>query len=300
MNARSILLILAAVLITVGTGYIARSWLINQRTQLAQPAAAPQPVQKTHVLVAESNLPAGSFLKEQNFRWQAWPDEAVPENYMIQGEVELVELTGAVARRAFTAGEPITRSLIVKPGERGFLAAVLRPGYRAVALQVNATSAIAGLVFPGDRVDIIITYLIEEGLIRSRARERHASETILTNVRILAIDQEMENPDGTPRVGKNATFEVTPKQAEMISMLREMGRLSLALRPLAKDEEELKRIVESGAPIEEPDPTQGETYTLDTEVSNLLNRLYYPPRRQQEQSVRVVRGNQAEKTNVRQ
>jgi len=287
MSVRNIVLILAAVLIMAGTGLVARSWLADQRAQMAAGAQpAPQaPIKKIYVLVADADLPTGSFIKEENLTWQVWPDDKLHASYMIQENTKIEDLLGAVVRRAIAAGEPISTSRILKPGDRGFLAAVLRPGYRAVAVRVDATSSISGLVFPGDRVDIMLTHSISNG-----ESQRRATETVLTNVRVLAIDQKVDDTDESPKVGKNATLEVTPKQAEMLAVLVDLGKLSFALRSLAKDQEELERIANSGEPLEEPDPERGKTHTWDSEVS----RLIWRPSRANQDVVQVSRGSQTE------
>jgi pilus assembly protein CpaB len=287
MSVRNIVLILAAVLIMAGTGLVARSWLADQRAQMAAGAqSAPQaPIKKIYVLVADADLPTGSFIKEENLTWQVWPDDKLHASYMIQENTKIEDLLGAVVRRAIAAGEPISTSRILKPGDRGFLAAVLRPGYRAVAVRVDATSSISGLVFPGDRVDIMLTHSISNG-----ESQRRATETVLTNVRVLAIDQKVDDTDESPKVGKNATLEVTPKQAEMLAVLADLGKLSFALRSLAKDQEELERIANSGEPLEEPDPERGKTHTWDSEVS----RLIWRPSRANQDVVQVSRGSQTE------
>lgn len=287
MSVRNIVLILAAVLIMAGTGLVARSWLADQRAQMAAGAqSAPQaPIKKIYVLVADADLPTGSFIKEENLTWQVWPDDKLHASYMIQENTKIEDLLGAVVRRAIAAGEPISTSRILKPGDRGFLAAVLRPGYRAVAVRVDATSSISGLVFPGDRVDIMLTHSISNG-----ESQRRATETVLTNVRVLAIDQKVDDTDESPKVGKNATLEVTPKQAEMLAVLVDLGKLSFALRSLAKDQEELERIANSGEPLEEPDPERGKTHTWDSEVS----RLIWRPSRANQDVVQVSRGSQTE------
>lgn len=287
MSVRNIVLILAAVLIMAGTGLVARSWLADQRAQMAAGAQpAPQaPIKKIYVLVADADLPTGSFIKEENLTWQVWPDDKLHASYMIQENTKIEDLLGAVVRRAIAAGEPISTSRILKPGDRGFLAAVLRPGYRAVAVRVDATSSISGLVFPGDRVDIMLTHSISNG-----ESQRRATETVLTNVRVLAIDQKIDDTDESPKVGKNATLEVTPKQAEMLAVLVDLGKLSFALRSLAKDQEELERIANSGEPLEEPDPERGKTHTWDSEVS----RLIWRPSRANQDVVQVSRGSQTE------
>lgn len=280
MSARSIMLIAAALLLTVGTMFIARSWLANQRaapvTEIVQ-----QPTQ-TKVLVARADLPAGTFVTEQHLRWQVWPDDNLPDSYLVEGQFQSQVLHGAVVRRGIANGTPIIRTLMIKPGDRGFLAAVLRPGWRAYSIKVNATSSIAGLVFPGDRVDLLMTHKIRN---TGSGLEQQVSETVLTNLRVLAIDQTLDDQDDQPRVGKTVTFEVTPKQAEILAVADTIGRLSLSLRSLAKNEAELKKLIESGKPLAETNPTRGRTATLDFEASVLKNII--------NSNVAVVRGTKA-------
>ena len=280
MSVRNIILILVAVAITAGTGLVARSWISSQRPPTVA-AAPPPPVKKMLVLVADKDLPAGTFIKENSLTWQSWSDEKPHPSYLIKNRDDETRLYGAVVRRGISAGQPITIGRIIKSGERGFLAAVLRPGYRAVSLRINATSSIAGLIFPGDRVDIILTHSV-----KADGPSRRVSETVLTNVRILAIDQKTDDQDSAPKLGKNATFEVTPKQAEMLSVLSDLGKLSLSLRSLAKDEAELQRLANSDDPLAEPDPTKGKTHTWDSEVSRLIRR----PSAMNQQKVQVIRG----------
>jgi pilus assembly protein CpaB len=280
MSVRNIILILVAVAITAGTGLVARSWIGSQRPPPV--AAAPPPtVKKTFVLVADKDLPAGTFIKENLLTWQSWPDEKPHPSYLIKNKDDETLLFGSVVRRGISAGQPITSGRIVKSGDRGFLAAVLRPGYRAVSLRVNATSSIAGLIFPGDRVDIILTHSVKVD-----GPKRRVSETVLTNVRVLAIDQKTDDQDSAPKVGKNATFEVTPKQAEMLSVLSDLGKLSLSLRSLAKDEAELQRLAKSEEPLAEANAERGKTHTWDSEVSHLLRQ----PSATSQRKVQVIRG----------
>jgi pilus assembly protein CpaB len=292
MNARNIILIVVAVLLVGGTAFLAKNWLSAQRAPVQQ-AAPVKEEPKIQVLVAETDMPTGTFLKEISFRWQSWPDNQIPPNYLLKGEFDPKSLEGAVLRRTLAAGEPLTRGRFVSPGERGFLAAVLKPGFRAMSMRVNATSSIAGLVFPGDRVDLILThgieikYLNEEGK-PEQSETRNVSETILSNVRILAIDQTLESQTNAPQVGKNVTFEVTPKQAEMLAVSDEIGKISLSLRSLAKDEEELKRLAETGEDPDMGDPFKQPTVTWDTEASQPLH--FNPPGRPNGDAITIFRG----------
>ena len=220
MSIRNIILIAAALLISVVTVFVARSWLDSQRAHpqvITQVAPEPKGVK---VLVAKVAMPTGVFIQEEHLLWQIWPDEDVPESYFMEEEVDaemMQQIVGAVVRRGFSAGEPITPKRFISPGDRGFLAAVLRPGYRAIAIRVNATSGVSGLVFPGDRIDIILTHTVSDRT-GEEVVERRASETVLENVRVLAIDQSVDETSNEPNYAKNFTLEVTPKQAEMVSL----------------------------------------------------------------------------------
>lgn len=291
MSVRNIILIVAALLITAGTTIVARSWLAAQRAQpVAAAQQAPEP-QGIKVLVAKVPLPTGIFIQEDQLRWQIWPGEEVPETYLTEDQMKPEDLYGAVVRRGFTAGEPIVSTRVIRPGDRGFLAAVLRPGYRAIAIRVNATSGVSGLVFPGDRIDIILTHSIT---VRTGedAIERRASETVLENVRVLAIDQRVDENATEPSLASNFTLEVTPKQAEMVSVVRELGNLSISLRSLAKDEEELERLANQEEPLKEVDPERGSTHTWDSDVSRLVGAR--SGRADNKKVVNITRGNQVE------
>ncbi|MDH3595142.1 MAG: Flp pilus assembly protein CpaB [Rhodospirillales bacterium] len=261
MSARSILLIAAALLLTVGTVFVARNWLENRKPG---PAPVAEKAVHTEVLVARSDLPTGTFINEQHVRWQIWPDDNLPPNYLVKGKVDRAKLFGSVLRRGVAAGQPIIRSQIVKPGDRGFLAAVLKPGHRAYTIKISAASAIAGLIFPGDRIDLILTQKI--------GKRQQVSETILQNLRILAIDQSINDQTNKPRVGKTATFEVSPKQAEILAVSSSLGKLSLSLRSLARTDAELADIINTGQALQEADATRGGTFTRDSEASVLRGR----------------------------
>ena len=119
MSARSIMLIAAVLLLTLGTVFVARAWLDARRTDVATPLE-PKRDEVTRLLVAETALPAGTFLKEEHLRWQAWPNDGIPESYFIEKQTVPDNLYGAVVRRGVAAGEPITRPRLIKSGDRGF------------------------------------------------------------------------------------------------------------------------------------------------------------------------------------
>ncbi len=295
MSIRNILLILGALFMMGGTAFVAKNWLDAQRApvQVAGEVEAPPAPVLTYVLIAKSDIPLGTFLQQEDLEWQAWPDDGLAESYLIQDAFDETTLIGSVARQNISAGEPITQGRMVAPGDRGFLAAVLKPGFRAVSIEVDATSGIGGFVFPGDRVDLILSHTIQDSSLEDRT-ERRASETILTNVRILAVDQTTDNTtESEPSIADTATLELSPRQAEMIATVRDMGQLSLSLRSLIKDDEELQRLSRGEAPLEEPEPEKGRTYTWDSDVSVLVPRPGIG-----ETKVVVARGSEVEELDI--
>lgn len=238
MNPRSIILILFALLFAGGTVYFANSWLNAQRNALSRTQARPQQVEAPEhaILVAKRPLPAGTFVRKEHLRWQAWPKAELAKSYVeradsdAQVDKQIAAFTGAVVRKGIAVGEPITTGRVVKPGERGFLAAVLHPDMRAVSVKVKDFTATAGFIFPGDRVDLLLTHTIKQGKIG-----RRASETVLTNIRVLAVDQRTDDLNAKAKAKvKTVTLEVTPKQVEMVNVARSLGVLSLSLRAVAR------------------------------------------------------------------
>ena len=233
MNAKSLILIVAALLFAGGTAFVA-SRLMGQKP-VQQVQVQEQPGKK--VLVAKGNLPAGTFIKEEDVSWQKWPTDGVNDNYLLDG-TDINTVVGAVVRKGIVAGEPITEAQIARPGDRGFLAAVLTPGMRAISIDVNEPSSVAGLVFPGDRIDVLlnmqftITETGSDGSQQASQYRPQTSETVLENVRLLATDRNLNDIEGEPKKINTVTIEVTPKQAEMIKVAASMGQLALSLRGL--------------------------------------------------------------------
>ena len=259
MRVKTIVLAAVAVGAAFGAATLARDWLESQQLALQAQLAANKPepvkVETAKVLVARDDMPAGTFLKEDNVRWADWPKDGVAATYFVEKDTTTEDMNGAVVRTGLTAGEPLTAGRIVRPGDRGFLAAVLRPGMRAISVPINATTGISGFIFPGDFVDLLLTQSLKRG-----QTTRHASETVLREVRVLAVDQRVSDQEGKPAIAKTATLEVTPKQAEEIAVVMEIGRLSLALRSLPQE-------TEAGEAIIEP---FGPTLTWDSQVSRVL------------------------------
>jgi pilus assembly protein CpaB len=259
MRIRTLVLFLAAVVLAGGTGMLVRSYLAQKTAEVeAAPLARPAPPQKS-VLVARNAITRGQILKPQDFSWQVWPEGGVDRNYIQAGSRPAEAFTGWVARDPFAPGEPISDAKIVSPGSRGFLAAALAPGMRAVSVPVTATSGISGFVFPGDQVDILITHTPLSG---NNEAQHKASETVLHDVRVIAVDQKLDSKGNEALVAHTATLEVTPKQSEIIAVASEMGKLSLSLRSLA--------VAEEKSPADSASGDERGTFTLDSEVSQLL------------------------------
>lgn len=276
MSPRTIILILAAVSTVGGTVYFARNWLNSERAALEAMRKKPEvkKVAKIYVLVAKVNLAPGTFLKPNHVTWQVWPSASLHSTYFRRKSFEIESLVGSVVRRGISAGEPMTKGRIAKPGDRGFMAAVLNPGMRAATLRINAVTGVAGFAFPGDRVDILLTHRIT---IAGR-RGRVATETLLTSVRILAIDQNVVENQTKARVAKTVTLEVTPKQAEFLTVAANLGRLSLTLRSLGRTVggSSRDRILASGVVLDlnalaNRAPSRGRSFTLDSQTSRLLS-----------------------------
>jgi len=242
MDRKKLVLLLAALVIAAGTALIARSMFAGSSAPQATAASVAAEPTGPRVLVAQRSLPVGTILTQDAIGFQAWPTELVQDAYFIDGEADVTQLLGTVVRFPITAGEPVTQGGLVAPGDRGFLAAALSPGMRAITVPVNANTAVAGFVFPGDRVDLLMTH---------DANGLKATETILRNLRVLATDQStsQNTVDGktSVRTFSTVTLEVTPKIAEKISVAQTVGTLSLSLRPIADSASDLERALASGS-----------------------------------------------------
>ncbi len=285
MNSKRIIFLLLAVVVAGATAFLARTWLQAERAAMAaqlggqRPAPAKPTVQ---VLVARNVLRTGQIIKADDLRWQPWPQGMLPPTYIVEGKRALADFAGAVARSQFHVGEPIVETDIVMPGSRGFLAAVLKPGMRAVSVPASATSAVSGFIHAGDRVDVLLTHVLN-----GPTGQHSATETILRNARVIAMDQKLDfAPGDKPDVAKTATLELTAKQAEIVTLAVKMGDLSLSLRGLQSADEERDSAGDDDATAE-----LGESYTHDTQVSRLIKDPT-PPMKPSEvkPSVFVLRG----------
>ena len=249
MDARKLILLVGALVVAAITAFMARSMMSG--ASAPQAGAVPtsvQPQNTTEVLVAKRELPVGTILDAQSLEFRPWPKELVEGAYYVKSESDPAKLVGTVVRFPIPAGQPVTQGALVKPGDRGFLAAALAPGMRAVTVPVSAQSAVAGFVFPGDRVDLILTQSVAGG---GDGPALKASETVLRNLRVLATDQKTDkatDDKGNTIVTtySNVTVEATPKIAEKIAVAQTIGTLSLSLRSIADNQGELEDAIANG------------------------------------------------------
>lgn len=229
------------ILAVAGFAAVAAAFLVRGMASApAAPAVSAEPqtivkeveVSQIKVLVAAADLPIGTLISPSDFRWADWPERTVNPSYFTEtvNPDAMETLAGSVVRTSLFADEPILPQKIVQKGETGFMAALLNPGKRAVSVEISPESASAGFILPDDRVDVILTYEVEvlqgEDLV-----EQTIVVTAMENVRVLAIDQMFGEVDGVPALtGSTATLELSPEEAELISLAARKATISLTLR----------------------------------------------------------------------
>ncbi|HEY2871017.1 MAG TPA: Flp pilus assembly protein CpaB [Reyranella sp.] len=267
MTSKRMVFLLLAVIVAGATAFMARAWLQSERAALIAQVGAPKeaPVAPTlQVLVARNPVHTGQIVKPDDLRWQSWPEGSMAPTYIVEGKRPMSDFVGAVARGPIAAGEPITDGKLVLTGTRGFMAAVLQPGTRAVSVPITATTAVSGFIYAGDRVDVLLTHVLNS----DKSVQHTATETVLRNARVIAMDQRLDfSPGDKPDVAKTATLELTPKQSEIITLAVKMGDLSLALRSLQDPDQKPDEASENAAA--EP----GDSFTDDAQVSHLIRPM---------------------------
>ncbi|EGD57300.1 Flp pilus assembly CpaB [Novosphingobium nitrogenifigens DSM 19370] len=245
MDRKKLILLVGALIFAIATSLAARALLTGGSTP--QAIAAAKVLDGPKVLVAQRALPVGTIITADAVSYQAWPKDLVQDAYFLQDKTDMQKLLGTVVRNPITAGQPITTGSLVAPGDRGFLAAALGPGMRAVTIPVSTRTGVAGFVFPGDHVDLLLTQSVKGD---GESQALKATETILKNLRVLATDQstDQETVDGHTRVKgfSLVTVEATPKIAEELAVAESIGTISLSLRSIADNSSELEQAVASG------------------------------------------------------
>ena len=268
-------------------GYIALQ-LVNPpaRPQIAEAAPPPPPPpERVRVLVAARQLAVGTLIKDEDFTAREIPPEDAPEGALAQSDQVRAEMRGAMLRRFLDPGATIARADFLRPRDRGFLAAVLRPGTRAISIGVDATTGAAGLIWPGDQVDVILTQELQAN--DAPLARRVVGETILADVRVIAVDQQLTQGPGAAeapagrQLARTVSLEVTPEQAERIAVARTLGRLDMTVRSMDQTPEDaLARAASS---------------VFSQDVSPALARSTNSPGAR----VRVIQGNDSQEVNFR-
>ena len=279
MNARGIVLIVVALVLAGLAAFFARSYLVGTPDVVAEARQGPK------VLIAKRDLPIGKIIDDKDFAWQEWPVETVHPGYVVDSQKKMADYFGHVVRASMVIGEPVTLAKLVKQGDRGFMAAILKPGMRAITIPVTRITGVGGFLFAGDRVDILLsrTATDDNGVVRQ------VTETVFRNVRVLGMDTRAGHAIGQPaRRARTATIEVTPTLAEKIKVLQRLGGITLSLRSLAREQDP-----ETGELILEKNEEISEVKSLswDAEVSSLVEPLEIGKQRVK---ITVNRGNQVQ------
>lgn len=230
----------AARIVVLGIAIVAGGVAAMLASAPEKPAAPPPPqpvvqIETDEVLIARSDIGLGQSITADALQWQTWPVAAAGPAFIRKSAKPdaITQLTATIARVPFAAGEPIRESKLIRANGSGFLAAILPSGMRAVSTEISPETGAGGFILPNDHVDVILSRRDREAERQSNGIEVHVSETILSNVPVLAIDQSIEDKGNQKVVvGKVATLELSEAQAEILANARTLGSLSLALRSL--------------------------------------------------------------------
>lgn len=248
----------------------------------------------TEVLVAAKSLQTGSVLKERDVKWQAWPEKSMFKGLIKksdQVDEKDIDVYDVPLRRNLQAGEPVTRQALIPDikGGNNFLAASIAPGMRAVAIGVKANTSAGGFVAPGDRVDVILSYAprLQSGAKEYSAAivQQYASQTILHNVKVLAVDQNAADEGREAKVAKTVTLEVSKEGAEVLALGDRMGDITLALRRIGDNE------------VPAPDARSITTDATTSQVIRKVNDAMYKGKTGN--SIRLYSGNSIQNVPVR-
>jgi pilus assembly protein CpaB len=227
-TARIVVLIIA-----LGAGGIA-AYLASGSDNKPAPAIPVAQLATVDVLVAKSDIGLGQSVKPEDLQWQTWPTATASSTLIRRTDRPnaTTEIIGQIARAPFVSGEPIREQKLVKADGSGFMAAILPTGMRAVSTEITPETGAGGFILPNDRIDVILSK--HEKNPDRQGAETVQSETVLTNIRVLAIDQAPKEKEGQNSVvGRTVTLELKPEQAETLARVRQSGTLSLALRSIA-------------------------------------------------------------------
>ena len=242
MKARFAILLLINILLIIGV--VAFLGMGREEPQQQVTGQVEPPVEEQiDVLSAAANLSPGTLIQPSDLIWQPWPKANLADTFVSkprempadQASALMNTVSGSVVRLGIGKGQPIVAGAIIKPGEKGFLAAILAPGKRAISINISTSSGGAGLIVPGDRVDVLLSLAVKVKQRGGDETDRRATETYIPDLRLIALDQKVSVDPKEPIVGRTATLEVTPHQAEMLALGEDLGRMSLSLRSVQSD-----------------------------------------------------------------
>ena len=231
MNAARIGVLVLALVAAGLAAFLARGLVSSGKDAPVETKVVEEPT--TEVLVAVQNMEVGQRVRKSDLRWQRWPETSLNGAYITQSArpMAMDDYDGAVVRSSILGGEPVTADKLVSLTGAGFMSALIAPGMRATAIRITPETSAGGFVLPNDRVDIV---------------DVQRGQTILRNVRVLAIDQRVNEKAGEQvAVGKTATLELTPAQVELVAVAETEGRLALSLRSMG-DEGRTDEVLQAG------------------------------------------------------
>ena len=232
------IIIIGLALVLSGVVYFVVPKLMRSPAPQAQQAQAAQLAAK-EVLVAAHNLPAGQVLKAEDMRWQKWPEQGLDPNYLVHEKgADPKNEVGMIVLHGIETGEPILSARLLKAGDTSFMAAELPPGMRAISIKIDGISATSGFILPGDYVDVLLS---EHYTVKSNPQQsqdagpppfdtREINTIVLRDIKVLAIDQSVQDLDSKPKTGGSATLEVALPDAQKLTIAGSLGNLSLLLR----------------------------------------------------------------------
>ncbi|HTH16745.1 MAG TPA: Flp pilus assembly protein CpaB [Magnetospirillum sp.] len=284
MNVRAALRIVSIFVLAVVAALLLRGLFI---ASTSAPAAPPMNAVQT----AAARLPVGTLLKADDLAWRDEPADAVKKGEIVRGSPAAHKLAGAVVRRVLDEGATITEKDVVFPDAPGFLAAALQPDMRAVSVAIDEVSGNAGLILPGDRVDLLLTHNLRDSEIGAQGTPKVATETVLADVRIIAVGSTLRAPEGdtpaaaTANRARTVTLEVTARDGETVAVASRLGQLSLALRSLAVSR--AKDGADAPAPAQ---PIWGRDISQVVRMADVPAKSHYQPVAAGPASVKVFRG----------
>jgi pilus assembly protein CpaB len=268
MLVRNLLLVLGGLAMLAGLA-LSAVWF-SQTSRGPAPEAARAPIVQPAILIAARPIATGTLLRPEDTTWRDTGPGGIGPGNLVRGQISDTDLLGAVARRNFGAGEPLVASELVKSNERGFLAAALKPGARAVSIAVDAPQSVSGLILPDDRIDVLLIQSFGDSL--ADIARKQVGETVLTDLRVIAVDQSLNPIAKTDladrrvivsetQLPKLVTLEVSPRQAEVLLVASQLGRLGISVRAL------------EGSGAETADASSATAAIWASDVSPALNEL---------------------------